>query len=58
MSGIGYIRLPSPPKDYNQGYMARFTNAIELDKQATYFAADSALNNIVQQAETTAWFMA
>ena len=42
MSGIGYIRLPSPPQDYDQGYMARFTNAIELDKQATYFAADSA----------------
>ena len=35
MSGIGYIRLPSPPQDYDQGYMARFTNAIELDKQAT-----------------------
>ena len=58
MSGIGYIRLPSPLQDYDQGYMARFTNAIELDKQATYFAADSALNNIAERAEATAWFMA
>ncbi len=58
MSGIGYIRLPSPPKDYDQGYMARFTNAIELDKQATYFAADSAVNNIAESAEATAWLIA
>jgi hypothetical protein len=58
MSGIGYIRLPSPPKDYDQGYMARLTNTLEIDKQMTYFAADSALNNVVEQAEATAWFMA
>ena len=32
MSGIGYIRLPSPPKDYDQGYMARFTNEYEVAK--------------------------
>jgi hypothetical protein len=38
--------------------MARLTNTLELDKQMTYFAADSALNNVVEQAEATAWFMA
>tara|TARA_R100001460_G_scaffold441_2_gene2082 strand:- start:223 stop:399 length:177 start_codon:yes stop_codon:yes gene_type:complete len=58
MSGIGYIRLPSPPEVYDQGYMARLTNSLELDKQATYFAAESALKFFVEQAEATAWFMA
>jgi|TARA_R110002020_G_scaffold354506_2_gene567274 hypothetical protein len=59
MSGVGgHLRLPSPPTDYQQGYMARLTNTLELDKQMTYFAADSALNNVVEQAEATAWFMA
>ena len=38
-SGLGILRLPSPPEDYSQGYMARLTNTLELEKQATYFAA-------------------
>ena len=35
---IAVSRLPSPPKEYDQGYMARLTNTLELEKQATYFA--------------------
>tara|TARA_R110000824_G_scaffold3635_1_gene17178 strand:+ start:3163 stop:3342 length:180 start_codon:yes stop_codon:yes gene_type:complete len=59
MSGVGgHLRLPNPPSDYEQGYMARLINTLEIDKQITYFAADSALNNVVQHAEATAWFMA
>jgi|TARA_R100000234_G_scaffold103758_1_gene73333 hypothetical protein len=59
MSGVGgHLRLPNPGPDYDQGYFARLINTLELDKQITYFAADSALNNVVEQAEATAWFMA
>ena len=58
MSGVGgHLRLPSPPEKYEQGYMARLTNTLELDKQMTYFAADSALNNVFERAEATAWFI-
>lgn len=55
--GLATLRLPSPPEDYSQGYMARLTNTLELEKQATYFAASVGLNNAVEQAEATAWFM-
>ena len=48
MSGVGQLRLPSPPRDYDQGYMARLTNTLELDKQTTLFSADSALDNAKQ----------
>tara|TARA_R110001599_G_scaffold349126_1_gene576989 strand:- start:335 stop:511 length:177 start_codon:yes stop_codon:yes gene_type:complete len=58
MSGVGQIRLPSPPSEYDQGYMARLMNTLELDKQTTLFSTDSALDNTKQQAEATAWFMA
>jgi hypothetical protein len=37
--------------------MARLTNTLELEKQATYFAASTGLQNAVSQAEATAWFM-
>lgn len=57
-SGLGILRLPSPPEDYSQGYMARLTNTLELEKQATYFAASIGLTNAVNQAEATGWFMA
>jgi len=51
------LRLPSPPSQYQQGYMARLTSTLELEKQATYFANSSSLNTAVQQAEATAWFI-
>ena len=54
---LAVLRLPSPPSQYNQGYMARLTNTLELEKQATYFAASTGLQNAVNQAEATAWFM-
>ncbi len=38
--------------------MARLTNTLELEKQATYFAASIGLTAAVEQAEATAWFMA
>lgn len=57
MSGVGgHLRLPNPPTEYQQGYMARLTNTLELDKQMTYFAADNALNNVLDISEATAWF--
>jgi hypothetical protein len=52
------FRLPSPPEKYEEGYMARLVNTIELEKRTTYFAASVGLNNAVDQAEATAWFIA
>ena len=57
-TGLAVLRLPAPPENYQQGYMARLTNTLELEKQATYFAASVGLTNAVEQAEATAWFMA
>jgi hypothetical protein len=54
---LSILRLPSPPDQYEQGYMARLTNTIELEKRATYFAASLGLTNAVNQAEATAWFV-
>ena len=56
-SPLAVLRLPSPPDRYSQGYMARLTNTLELEKQATYFAASVALFNAVDRAEATAWFI-
>ena len=56
-TSLSVLRLPSPPKDYQQGYMARLTNTLELEKQATYFAHSLGLTNAVDQAEATAWFI-
>tara|TARA_R100001244_G_scaffold105458_1_gene78212 strand:+ start:1107 stop:1286 length:180 start_codon:yes stop_codon:yes gene_type:complete len=52
------FRLPSPPENYQEGYMARLVNTIELEKRTTYFAASVGLTNAVNQAEATAWFVA
>ncbi len=57
-TGLAVLRLPSPPDNYSQGYMARLTNTLELEKQATYFAASVGLTAAANQAEATAWFMA
>ena len=56
-SPLAVLRLPNPPDQYNQGYMARLTNTLELEKQATYFAASVGLQNAVAKAEATAWFI-
>ena len=54
---LAVLRLPSPPTQYNQGFMARLINTMELEKQATYFAASVGLKNAVDQAEAAAWFV-
>jgi len=54
---LAVLRLPSPPQQYQQGYMGRLVNTLELEKQATYFAASLGLQTAVDQAEATAWFM-
>ena len=54
---LAVLRLPSPPESYEQGYMARLTNTLQLEKQATYFAASVCLTTAVEQAEATAWFV-
>jgi hypothetical protein len=56
-SPLAVLRLPSPPERYEQGYMARLTNTLELENQATYFAASVGLTTAVEQAEATAWFV-
>tara|TARA_R110000796_G_scaffold448_2_gene1452 strand:+ start:496 stop:681 length:186 start_codon:yes stop_codon:yes gene_type:complete len=56
-SPLAVLRLPSPPSQYNQGYMARLNNTLELEKQATYFASSTGLEIAVEQAEATAWFI-
>ena len=56
-SPLAVLRLPNPPERYEQGYMARLTNTLELEKQATYFAASVGLQIAVEQAEATAWFV-
>ena len=50
---LAVLRLPNPPENYQQGYMARLTNTLELEKQATYFAASLGLTNAVAQAEAS-----
>ena len=56
-SPLAVLRLPTPPSEYNRGYMNRLTNTLELEKQATYFAASTGLQVAVDQAEATAWFI-
>ena len=53
-SPLAVLRLPSPPENYQQGYMARLTNTLELERQSTYFAASTGLQVAVEQAEATA----
>tara|TARA_R110000851_G_scaffold36284_1_gene94848 strand:+ start:311 stop:490 length:180 start_codon:yes stop_codon:yes gene_type:complete len=57
-SSATLLRLPSPPEKYEEGYMARLVNTLELEKRSTYFAASVGLNNAVDQAEAVAWFVA
>jgi len=52
------LRLPTPPEKYEEGYMARLVNTLELEKRTTYFAASVGLTAAVEQAEALAWFVA
>ena len=50
---IAVSRLPSPPKEYDQGYMARLTNTLELEKQAT----SSSSENAKEETQAVSWFI-
>jgi|TARA_R110002020_G_scaffold127739_6_gene286471 hypothetical protein len=56
-SSATLLRLPSPPERYEEGYMARLVNTLELEKRSTYFAASVGLTNAVEQAEAVSWFV-
>ena len=56
-SSATLLRLPSPPERYEEGYMARLVNTLELEKRSTYFAASVGLTNAVEQAEAVSWFI-
>ena len=51
------LRLPSPPKEYDQGYMARLNNTIELEKQATFFATTSSNKTSEDISQAVSWFI-
>tara|TARA_R100000541_G_scaffold15022_3_gene24416 strand:+ start:2789 stop:2968 length:180 start_codon:yes stop_codon:yes gene_type:complete len=52
------VRLPQAPNEYNQSYMARLINTIELERQATYFAQSVSIDNAAEKAEASGWFIA
>ena len=51
------LRLPSPPKEYDQSYMARLTNTLELEKQATFFATSSSNKTSEDNSQAVSWFI-
>ena len=54
---IAVLRLPSPPKEYDQGYMARLNNTLEIEKQATYFATSSSSETSKEESQAASWFI-
>jgi hypothetical protein len=53
---LANIRLPQPPINYDQSYMARLLNTLEL-LQRDQSAASSVSSNITsEKSEATAWF--
>ena len=55
---LALVRLPQAPNEYNQSYMARLINTIELERQASYFAQSVGIDNAAEKAEATGWFIA
>ena len=51
------LRLPSPPKEYDQSYMSRLNNTLELEKQATYFATSSQSKTTEETSQAEGWFL-
>jgi DNA polymerase III psi subunit len=51
------IRLPSPTKEYDEPYMLRLINALELDKQNALFSTDASLNNLEEESQAVSWFI-
>jgi|TARA_R110000787_G_C13200821_1_gene424023 hypothetical protein len=54
---LAVLRLPSPPKEYQQAYMTRLNNTLELEKQATYFATSSATKTTEETSQAVSWFI-
>tara|TARA_R110002020_G_scaffold20151_3_gene69010 strand:+ start:3585 stop:3761 length:177 start_codon:yes stop_codon:yes gene_type:complete len=57
MSTPATFRLPKPPSNYNEGFMNRLINALELDKKVLFFAASTATKNLSDEAQSVSWFM-
>jgi|TARA_Y100001938_G_C7993426_1_gene380743 hypothetical protein len=54
---LANVRLPNPPSEYSEGYMARLINTLELLQQTNYFATSVGLESAKEDAEATAWFL-
>tara|TARA_R100000935_G_scaffold6604_1_gene14236 strand:+ start:538 stop:717 length:180 start_codon:yes stop_codon:yes gene_type:complete len=52
------MRLPQAPGEYNQSYMGRLINTLELERQAAYFAQSVGIDDAVEKAEASGWFIA
>lgn len=55
---LSLIRLPQAPNEYNQSYMARLINTIELERQASYFAQSVGIDDAADKSEAVGWFIA
>jgi|TARA_R100000781_G_scaffold61875_1_gene39388 hypothetical protein len=51
------FRLPSPPSQYNLGFMTRLINALELNTRVMFFGATKATRNLSDEAQSISWFM-
>jgi hypothetical protein len=54
---LANVRLPSPPEEYQTGYLNRLVNTLELLQRTNFFAVSSGINSSAEQAEATAWFV-
>ena len=51
------LRLPSPPKDYDQSHMVRMNNTLELDRRTMYFATSNSTKQSEEQSQAVSWFI-
>lgn len=54
---IGNVRLPSPPSEYNESYMSRLINTLELLLREQASASSSSSNITTDKSETFSWFI-
>jgi len=54
---LANVRLPSPPDEYQPGFLNRLVNTLELLQRTNFFAVSSGINSSAEQAEATAWFV-
>ena len=55
---LSLVRLPQAPNEYNQSYMGRLINTIELERQAAYFAQSVGIEDAAEKAEAAGWVIA